>query len=152
MTNSKDWFSVKELIDKNLTGLPTSDKGIVKKATRDNWLKRQREGVKGKTFEYHYSSLPKDVQKQLGFNPVEVAATEQVYSDIRETEAHYGGDTVTVSKARLLTAITTLDEILDMTHKTMPAKARAQMVWMIYELLSEESANEKIINLVKLIA
>ena len=66
MKNSKEWFSIKELMDENLN-LPSSDKGIVKKAEREGWKKRQRDGVKGKTFEYHYSSLPKDVQKQLGF-------------------------------------------------------------------------------------
>lgn len=66
MKNFKEWFSVKELMDENLN-LPSSDKGIVKKAERENWEKRQRDGVKGKTFEYHYLSLPLDVQRQLGF-------------------------------------------------------------------------------------
>lgn len=66
MKNSKEWFSIKELMDENLN-LPSSDKGIVKKAEREGWKKRQRDGVKGKTFEYHYSSLPADVQRQLGF-------------------------------------------------------------------------------------
>ncbi|WP_241009461.1 hypothetical protein [Aggregatibacter actinomycetemcomitans] len=37
-----------------------------------------------------------------------------------------------------------------MTHKTMMPEAKAQMVWTIYELLGEESTNQKIINLVKL--
>ena len=55
-------------MDENLIGLPASDKGIVKKADRENWVKRQREGVKGKTFEYHYSSFPIEIQKQLGFS------------------------------------------------------------------------------------
>lgn len=53
-------------MDENLN-LPSSDKGIVKKAEREDWKKRQRDGVKGKTFEYHYSSFPLDVQRQLGF-------------------------------------------------------------------------------------
>ncbi len=66
MKNSKEWFSIKELMDENLN-LPSSDKGIVKKAEREDWKKRQRDGVKGKTFEYHYSSFPLDVQRQLGF-------------------------------------------------------------------------------------
>ena len=68
MKNLKEWFSIKELMDENLIGLPASDKGIVKKADRENWVKRQREGVKGKTFEYHYSSFPIEIQKQLGFS------------------------------------------------------------------------------------
>lgn len=61
MKNYQEWYSIAELMSNNLE-LPTSDKGIVKKAVRENWLKRQREGVKGKTFEYHYSSLPSNVQ------------------------------------------------------------------------------------------
>lgn len=65
MQNFQEWFSIKELMDKELY-LPSSDKGIVKKAAREGWIKRQREGVKGKTFEYHYSSFPVAVQKQLG--------------------------------------------------------------------------------------
>ena len=68
MKNSKEWFSIKELMDENLNlPLPSSDKGIVKKAEREGWKKRQRDGVKGKTFEYHYSSFPEGVQKALGF-------------------------------------------------------------------------------------
>lgn len=57
MQNYQEWFSIKELMEKNLY-LPGSDKGIVKKAAREGWQKRQRQGVKGKTFEYHYTSFP----------------------------------------------------------------------------------------------
>ena len=83
MKNSQEWFSIKELIDENLIGLPASDKGIVKKADRENWEKRQREGVKGKTFEYHYSSLPATVQKQLGFD-----VAEPVAKNVKNTTAY----------------------------------------------------------------
>ncbi|HII3744238.1 TPA: DNA-binding protein, partial [Pasteurella multocida] len=68
MKNSKEWWSVSELLDKELETLPKTDKGISKKADRENWEKRQRSGVKGKTFEYHYSSFPEDVQRALGFS------------------------------------------------------------------------------------
>ena len=71
MKNLQEWFSISELMAKNYAELPSSDKGIVKKAQRENWEKRQREGIKGKTFEYHYSSLPPAVQQQLGFDVVE---------------------------------------------------------------------------------
>lgn len=90
MKNSKEWFSIKELMDENLNlPLPSSDKGIVKKAEREGWKKRQRDGVKGKTFEYHYSSFPEGVQKALGFYP------EYVPQDhyIAESAAPYGGNT-----------------------------------------------------------
>ncbi|MCQ9629272.1 helix-turn-helix domain-containing protein [Actinobacillus suis] len=67
--NSKEWLSVSELLAINSNNLPNTDKGISKKADREQWEKRQRAGVKGKTFEYHYSSLPESVQLALGFEP-----------------------------------------------------------------------------------
>lgn len=70
-------------MDENLNlPLPSSDKGIVKKAEREGWKKRQRDGVKGKTFEYHYSSFPPAVQKELGFYPTE---TRMIFPNITET-------------------------------------------------------------------
>lgn len=150
MKNSKEWFSVSELLAEQIEGLPTTDKGISKKADREKWEKRQRNGVKGKTFEYHYSSLPENVQCELGFSkqPVQVNEPAPSYN----TNTKKDSDEVVVNKQRFITAISTLDEILEITHKTMKPEAKAQMVFMIYELLSEESANEKIIEMIKLVA
>lgn len=57
------WLTVQELL--GLKTLPSSDRGITKKSQRENWEKRQREGVKGKTFEYKFSSLPEETQAEL---------------------------------------------------------------------------------------
>lgn len=65
MRNSKEWFSANEL--KGLEGLPNSPQGINKRARTQNWIKREKDGVQGGAVEYHYSSLPASVQKQLGF-------------------------------------------------------------------------------------
>lgn len=65
MRNSKEWFSANEL--KDLEGLPNSPQGINKRARTQNWIKREKDGVQGGAVEYHYSSLPAIVQKQLGF-------------------------------------------------------------------------------------
>ncbi|WP_336368985.1 DNA-binding protein, partial [Avibacterium paragallinarum] len=56
------WLTTQELL--GLTSLPSSDRGISKKAIRENWEKRQREGVKGKTYEYAFTSLPQEVQAE----------------------------------------------------------------------------------------
>ncbi|WP_233418653.1 hypothetical protein [Aggregatibacter actinomycetemcomitans] len=89
------------------------------------------------------------MQRQLGIEPKSIHEPVAPY----HVEQHINNEDLTeVSKSRFLTAISTLEEILAMTHKTMAPEAKAQMVWMIYELLSEQSANEKIINLVKLVA
>lgn len=58
-----EWLTVQELL--GLETLPSSDRGITKKAQRENWVKRQRGGVKGKTFEYYFNSLPQAVQAEL---------------------------------------------------------------------------------------
>ncbi|MDG4949174.1 transcriptional regulator [Actinobacillus equuli subsp. haemolyticus] len=150
MKNSKEWFSVSELLSEKLEDLPKTDKGISKKADREQWEKRQRAGVKGKTFEYHYSSLPESVQLALGFgNKVREAEATNSY---KISQVDTSNDYITVSRQRFITAISTLEEILEITHKQMKPEAKAQMVLMIYELLSEESANEKIIEMVKLVA
>ncbi|AWX13782.1 hypothetical protein CEP49_04040 [Mergibacter septicus] len=57
------WLTTKELL--GLTSLPSSERGINKRATRENWEKRQREGVKGKIYEYAFTSLPQEVQAEL---------------------------------------------------------------------------------------
>ena len=62
----KEWFSIQEII--GFKGLPSSDRGIMKKAEREQWQKRQKDGVKGKAYEYHLHSLPPETQQQLKLN------------------------------------------------------------------------------------
>lgn len=62
----KEWFSIQEIM--GFKGLPSSDRGIMKKAEREQWQKRQKDGVKGKAFEYHLTSLPPETQQQLKLN------------------------------------------------------------------------------------
>lgn len=69
MRNLKEWFSANEL--KDLEGLSNSPQGINKRARTQNWEKREKDGVQGGALEYHYTSLPENVQKQLGFEPTE---------------------------------------------------------------------------------
>ncbi|PJG86183.1 DNA-binding protein [Conservatibacter flavescens] len=149
---NKEWFSAFELIGKG--ELPNQATNITRKATKENWLKRQIKGKKGVAFEYHYSSLPESVQNALGFitKPTELPTDRVIKTALPLNLAQKERDCVEVSKMRLLTAIETLEEILEITHKTMKPKAKAQMVWMIYELLNEESANEKIVDMIKLVA
>ncbi len=58
-----EWFTLNELT--GLQGLPKTVQGITQKAKRANWTRRRKSGVQGKIYEYHISSLPKDVQKVL---------------------------------------------------------------------------------------
>lgn len=66
---SIEWYSSKDL--EGINGLPSHATNITRKAVREEWIKRDAKGVKGGGYEYHYSSFPKSVQKELGFEPVE---------------------------------------------------------------------------------
>ncbi|QIA76044.1 DNA-binding protein [Rodentibacter caecimuris] len=81
MKNLDEWLSITELLERKFEDLPKSDKGISKKAEREGWEKRQRTGVKGKTYEYYVGDMPESVQKALGFalsrpNSIEESAGE----------------------------------------------------------------------------
>lgn len=149
MRNLKEWFSANELV--GIQGLPNTPQGINKKARTQQWKKRNKDGVQGGAIEYHYSSFPLSVQQALGFEQADfmkISEPESTYQQKPVIER----DEIVVSRAKLLTAIATLEEILEITHKTMKPEAKAQMVLMIYELLSEESANEKIVEMMRLVA
>lgn len=63
----KEWFPVVELLV--LATMPTSKFGIVKKAKREGWLSRPRQG-RGGGLEYHISSLPAETQEALRLKEV----------------------------------------------------------------------------------
>lgn len=77
-----EWYELKYLT--GVGGLPTTVQGITKKAKLENWQRRRVPGVKGNVFEYHYSSLPVEVQKALGFAP------EELKNIVEEPTATYG--------------------------------------------------------------
>ncbi|MBF0751770.1 MULTISPECIES: DNA-binding protein [unclassified Pasteurella] len=64
-SSKKEWFTAFELA--GIGGLPNQPSNVTRRATKNQWVKRQVEGKRGIAFEYHYSSLPEDVQQELGF-------------------------------------------------------------------------------------
>lgn len=62
--SDNEWFSSFQLAGKG--ELPKTPQGINKIARLQNWKKRSKKGVQGRALEYHYSSLPFDVQEELG--------------------------------------------------------------------------------------
>ncbi len=59
----KEWFQTTELLE--IQGMPTTVGGINYKAKTEGWKKRKAEGIKGRAYEYHIDSLPKDTQLAL---------------------------------------------------------------------------------------
>ncbi|MDY6216958.1 DNA-binding protein [Actinobacillus porcinus] len=150
MKNSKEWFSVSELLSEQIEGLPTTDKGISKKADREKWEKRQRNGVKGKTFEYHYTSFPENVQKALGFIVSQTEHSNQTRDDfIVQTPSggEFGlelktrrlkGEAVNINELRQ--AITLIEEAVAQIGKTRPSELN-NIEWHLIQCF--RSANEQ---------
>ncbi|HAS02658.1 MAG TPA: helix-turn-helix transcriptional regulator [Pasteurella multocida] len=89
MNSKKEWFTAKELEEKNLSLLPKNATNITRKATKEDWKKRQIKGKKGVAFEYHYSSFPEDVQRALGFGSNQSSThtkPQKVFSEVRDVE------------------------------------------------------------------
>ena len=59
----KEWYLAKEIA--GLEGVPTSPSNVTRLATQKHWQKRQVEGTKGVTYEYHLHSLPSETQAEL---------------------------------------------------------------------------------------
>ena len=64
MSTQKEWFLTKELV--SIGGLPNTSRGVLKKALTENWEKRQKNGVRGKVYEFHCASFPEAVLTELG--------------------------------------------------------------------------------------
>ncbi|WP_339863331.1 DNA-binding protein [Thalassospira alkalitolerans] len=54
----QEWYSVQELLDLHLPGLPASKAAITRLAKAGGWRKFDTKGRGGKRFQYHYSGLP----------------------------------------------------------------------------------------------
>lgn len=59
----KEWFTLKELSQMDLPGMSKSVATLNRKANREQWEHRQRQGGKGVSYEYHVSALPSYIQK-----------------------------------------------------------------------------------------
>ncbi|POY46133.1 DNA-binding domain-containing protein, partial [Avibacterium paragallinarum] len=123
------WLTTQELL--GLTSLPSSDRGISKKAIRENWEKRQREGVKGKTYEYAFSSLPQEVQAEYLLKnttlPKPSAVEKQAEKQMSESAWNVLASATNEQERRAerrFNAVMKLKGLLDMHLKLMDAMDR----------------------------
>lgn len=60
----KEWYTVRELAEFLLPGLPSTRRGILKRSCNEKWSGRAREN-QGGGFEYHITNLPQIAQDEL---------------------------------------------------------------------------------------
>ena len=83
----QEWFSVQELADLALPGLPNHKKSIRNKAKREGWRSRPRQG-RGGGNEYYFSALPIEAQSYLrskGLVPTQSEERPDVSADVAST-------------------------------------------------------------------
>lgn len=137
MKSIKEWYSSKDL--EGLEGLPTRATNITRKAIKEGWEKREAKGIKGGGFEYHYTSLPDNVQEALGFNKPKLRV-------IKSTTLYNEALNLPV----LQQAIETLEEALEETDREIIPHKKAQLIIAIYDLLLQENNNrEPVLKLIK---
>ena len=64
MLQLKEFYSAKELSLLKLNSLPSSDRRILDRATKENWQSRKREG-RGGGLEYALASMPEAIQTEI---------------------------------------------------------------------------------------
>ena len=62
--NLKSGYTAQELADLQLSSIPHTRVGVSKRAKKQNWLSRPRQG-RGGGLEYAFSGLPKAVQNEI---------------------------------------------------------------------------------------
>lgn len=63
MTSLGNWVTAKEIA--GLAGLPTAISSVLRKAKRENWVFRQKSGIKGIAYEFQLDCLPSHVQDSI---------------------------------------------------------------------------------------
>lgn len=66
-SSNKEWLTIADLAIMHIPGLNVSSVTLHRRANKEKWKKRKKEGVQGVAYEYHVSSLPPEAQIALGY-------------------------------------------------------------------------------------
>ncbi len=66
-SKNKEWLSLADIAAMHIPGLDFSLTTLHRRANREGWIKRKRDGIQGVAYEYHVSSLPVEVRTFLGY-------------------------------------------------------------------------------------
>lgn len=132
MNDGNEWFAASRLI--GMPGLPGTVQSVLARANKEGWRCRPRAG-KGGGKEYHYSSLPNETQRALGFEPAQPQVTDQgVYVSKEEFRIHK----VHVQLLENVIIAVRSAMIRDGLQPSPPAEAR--LIAGLYSLLAEGNA------------
>ncbi|MGM0938341.1 MAG: DNA-binding protein [Pseudomonadota bacterium] len=108
----KEWYSASELA--GLPGMPGDKSNVNRRANRENWSKRNKEGIRGVAYEFHIASLPQETREALG---------QQVSEDITQIDVEL--------LAELLESVELLSS---KRSKKLSPSAKAKIVAILYRI------------------
>lgn len=112
MVAQKEWFTAAELA--GLPGLARDKSSVNRKANKEDWVRRQRKGIKGVAFEFHISSLPLETRTALGQDTV-LPVNEEIDFDV------------------LVKIIESVETLLSMRKSSVSAAKKAKIIVLIYK-------------------
>lgn len=108
MCEIKGFYGISELLELSLNSLPKTDRGLQKKAKKENWQSRPRQG-RGGGVEYAFDSLPADVQAEIKAKALRAMLPKVEKSSVPALVERDLGDLTNVQRAtadaRLLMAL-----------------------------------------------
>lgn len=138
-----EWSSTAELI--GLPGLPSTKFGLVKKAKRENWQARERQG-RGGGLEYHISSLPKETQQALA-----IRNTNETIKSLEKEPAFQAGKVeaaklkikeevaTNIAQSKRLESLNKSEGLTGMARDRMNAKLEIIKLWETYKKTCSET-------------
>lgn len=132
----KEFYSALELKNLGLSSLPKTKKGVIGRATKENWSSRKRTG-KGGGVEYAFDDLPKDVQAEIKALQVKAemkALTAKVDNSASRAVALLERDTAELTHAQRETADARLLMTLLVARYESQVGGRSKAVALVSEL------------------
>lgn len=66
-STNREWLTLADIVAMHIPGLDISLTTLHRRANKEGWIKRKRDGIQGVAYEYHVSSLPIQVRTFLGY-------------------------------------------------------------------------------------
>jgi len=134
----KDWFTAKELADRAIDGLPSTESGMKRRADRDGWDSRKKSG--SKAFEYHINSLPEAARKALAQSQQSPAAKAGSEEGFKLAAAKNVVDKVNQRNAE--EALKSAAALPESKRARNDARVKVLADWDVYRRISGTSINK----------
>ncbi|WP_258304483.1 DNA-binding protein [Pectobacterium atrosepticum] len=139
MMSISSWVTAKDIA--GLPGLPSAISSVLRKAKKENWVFRQKCGIKGVAYEFNFDGLPMVVQNALRERYYNTLLQQQPVKALAVAKT-------SASSSQLLEIVRQCPAVLDQKTAEMTQKQRdiadARMVLVVEVLRLEDTGLSRI--------